>query len=67
MKITLYSVPSCPMCKMLKKLIDGKHLEYNYIEDPQAIIDKGYTHAPLLEVDGKIMTYSEAFKFIQEV
>ena len=63
MKITLYST-GCPQCKTLKSLLDKRDIEYEVITDENVMIEKGFTKVPMIEVDGEIMNYSEAFKWI---
>ncbi len=31
-KITLYSTPTCPYCKMAKQFLDEKNIAYDYID-----------------------------------
>lgn len=63
MAVTLYST-GCPQCNVLKKKLDLAGIEYNTIEDPDAIADKGFMTAPLLEVEDKVMQFKEAVDWI---
>ena len=65
MSITLYST-HCPKCMVLEKKLQSKNLEFDIVEGPDAIIEKGYMSAPLLEVDGKTMDFKEANDWINE-
>jgi hypothetical protein len=50
---------------MLKKMLDVKHIEYENITDQQLMISMGFTDAPKLEVDGVIMSFPEAKKWVE--
>ena len=61
--IKFYST-HCPKCSILKKKLDEKKIEYEEINDVEKMIKLGFTQAPLLEVDGKIMDFKRAVEWI---
>lgn len=63
--ITLYST-HCPRCNVLEKKLEKKGIEFELNEDIQILIKKGFTTAPVLEVDGKFMNFMEANKWIAD-
>lgn len=63
--INFYST-GCPKCGVLKNLMDKRDMDYKTITDEKTMLDKGFTHVPILEVDGVIMEFGEAFKWINE-
>ena len=63
--ITLYST-HCPRCNVLEKKLERKGIEFELNEDIQILIEKGFTTAPVLEVDGKFMNFMEANKWIAD-
>lgn len=63
--ITLYST-HCPRCNVLEKKLEKKGIEFELNEDIQILIEKGFTTAPVLEVDGKFMDFMEANKWIAD-
>lgn len=65
MKIILYST-GCPKCSILKKKLDMYHMDYEICRDTDVMLSKGLKEAPALEVEGKILGYKEAIKFINE-
>ena len=65
MKITLYTT-GCPMCKVLKSKLDSSGLDYDVIDDLDKMIELGFQSAPILDVDGTIMTFQEAVKWVNE-
>lgn len=65
--VTLYTT-HCPKCNVLEKKLDKKKIEYTLVDDfdIQAMVDKGIMSAPILEVDEKLMTFTEANKWVTE-
>lgn len=62
--ITLYSIPRCPRCAVLKQQLDRADIEYDLITDVEAMISMGITSAPMLRVGGKLLGFSDAFKWV---
>lgn len=56
----------CPRCRVLENALSSKGLSYETCEDVQKMLDLGLTEAPALDVDGKVLNYSEAMKYIME-
>ena len=65
MQVTLYST-GCPKCKVLKRKLDSKNINYDTISDVNIIISKGINTVPVLEVDGNIMDFKTAVDWINE-
>lgn len=61
--ITLYST-HCPKCKLLEKQLQKLNTEYEVIDDKKVMLDMGFQSAPKLEVNGRIMDYQEAIKWV---
>lgn len=61
--ITLYTT-HCPRCKVLKAKLDGENIDYEVIEGEEAIREKGFVTTPLLEVDDKVLTFTEAMQWV---
>lgn len=64
-KIILYTT-HCPMCKMLKMKLDKEKIEYEVCDDVDFMISKGYKKAPMLEVNGNVMSLKEALAWVEE-
>lgn len=62
-KITLYST-DCPKCQVLKKKLDKFGAPYTLISDVEEMKAKGFKSAPMLEVNGEVMDYSHAIKWV---
>lgn len=61
--ITLFST-GCPMCKTLATKLDKKGIEYQVNTDQDEMRKLGLKAAPALYVDGKLMGFSEAVKWV---
>ena len=64
--ITLFTT-DCPKCKGLEAKLNEKHVEYVVERDVQKMIDLGLMSAPALQVDDKLMRFSEAVKYVNEL
>jgi glutaredoxin len=63
--VILYST-GCPKCKVLEQKLRDKGIEFEVENDIEVMIDKGYTMAPVLVVDGKEYEFGEAVKWVNE-
>lgn len=57
----------CPRCKQLESMLDAKKIAYEKVTDENVIIEKGFLSVPILDVDGKVMTFSEAYNYVKEM
>ena len=64
--IILYST-GCPKCNVLEKKLKSKNVEYVLVEGEQAISEKGFSEAPLLEVEGSVKTFTEAVQWVNNL
>ena len=65
MNVIMYST-GCPKCKILKKKLDEKKVVYEEETDVEKMKSKGIDRVPVLEVDGKLFSYSEAVKLVND-
>ena len=63
--IILYST-HCPKCKILTKKLTEKNIEYIEFTDVDKMIEMGFSVMPMLEVDGVVMDFTTANKWINE-
>ena len=64
--ITVYSLPACGNCKMLKKLLTEKNISFINIDDRDTVIAKGIKSIPTLEFeDGTQMLFGDAWRWAQ--
>lgn len=62
---TLFST-GCPKCTILKKKLAQKGIEYTEVNDIQQMLDMGLQSVPWLEVNGQMMNFEQANKWINE-
>ena len=69
MKVILYST-DCPKCKILESKLKQKNVAFELVtgeEAVEAISNKGFMSAPMLEVDGEDMEFGKAVKWVNEL
>ena len=65
--INLYTIETCPKCKILKAKLNSKNIPYTEITDNLVHKEKGFEWFPILEVDGKLYEISEANAYINSL
>ena len=65
MKIVLYTV-GCPKCDILHAKLEQAKVHFETVTDVNAIAEKGYFYLPILEVDGEVMEFGDAVKWLKE-
>lgn len=63
--IIFYST-HCPKCKILELKLKQKSIEYEENNDVDEMLRKGITSAPCLEVDGELLDFGKAVKWVNE-
>lgn len=63
--VKCYSI-GCPRCIVLEKKLKQKNIDFELISDKSIMEEKGFESAPMLEVDGKVMDFNDAVKWIGE-
>ena len=64
-RVILYE-HGCPNCMRLKKKLDEKNIQYEDVTDKQVMLSLGFEEAPKLSVNGVVMSFKEAIKWIGE-
>jgi glutaredoxin len=72
MKIRVYGKEvGCGKCDVIKKKLDSKNLEYEYITDidlvTKALTAKGTMFTPVVEIDETLYNFTEANAFINSL
>ena len=65
MSVIMYTT-GCPKCKILKKKLDEKKVEYEEETDVEKMKSIGIDRVPMLSVDGKLLSYLEAVKLVND-
>lgn len=63
--LVLYST-GCIACKTLKMILDKEGITYVENNSTEKMSELGFTHVPILEVDGVFLNYDAAKRWIQE-
>lgn len=65
--IKLYTI-HCPRCKILEMKLKQANLEFETIDDENAVVNAAKEHgiagAPFMEVDGEYLKFEDAVKFV---
>lgn len=68
----LYTLPNCPKCKMLKKMLDDRRVAYETTEDVSPLTDAGYSTVPMLQLSEKfdesqLLDFAAAIKHVKSL
>lgn len=63
--IVLYST-GCPKCSILKKKLKEKKIPYDTVTDIKEMLALGINEVPVLSVNGKLLPFAEAVKWVNE-
>lgn len=66
MEVVFWST-GCPRCKILASKLDSAGIEYVLNDDVDEMIKMGVKSAPQLSVDGELMDFGKAVKFINAI
>lgn len=66
MNVILYST-GCPKCKILEKKLYEKNIDHTYVNDIDLMLSMGMPTTPMLDVDGELMDFSAAVKFVNNL
>jgi glutaredoxin len=65
--ITIYTTETCPKCKILKKKLSSKGVDFEEIWDVDVLKSLDIFEVPVLEVDGKYLEFSEANEWVNNL
>lgn len=64
--ITIYTTQTCPKCKILKKKLQEKGIEYKEFNDEDEMQCMGILSVPVMDVDGEQLDFPAAIKYVNE-
>lgn len=64
--ITIFTTKTCPKCRILKKKLEDKGLEYTEVTDEEKLRQMDILSVPVMTVDGERMDFAEAIKYVNE-
>ena len=63
MKIIFYST-KCPKCRVLEMKMKQKNISYVENNDVDLMLSKGIKSAPYLDIDGDLLDFNNAVKWV---
>lgn len=63
MNVVLYST-GCPKCNILKKKLTEKNISYTENQNVEEMIALNINEVPVLSVDGELMNFGNAVKWV---
>lgn len=63
--VKLYTT-HCPQCKALEMKLNKAGIEYEWNDDMVLMNKLGFKAAPVLEVDGEYLNFTQAIKWVNE-
>lgn len=63
MTVKLYTT-HCPRCRVIEKKLAQKNIQYTEVTDLKEMERRGFTSAPMLEVDGTTYKFGDANRWI---
>jgi len=64
--ITIYTTQTCPKCKILKKKLQEKGIEYKEFNDEDEMQRMGILSVPVMDIDGEQLDFPAAIKYVNE-
>lgn len=64
--ITIYTTQTCPKCKILKRKLQEKGIEYKEFNDEDEMQRMGILSVPVMDVDGEQLDFPAAIKYVNE-
>lgn len=61
--IKMYST-HCPKCRILETKLNQKNIQYEECNDVEEMLSKGIETVPVLEVDGQLLDFGNAVKWV---
>ena len=65
--MVIFYTTHCTKCRILEQKLNAKNIEYSEFTDVDKMIEMGFSMMPMLEVDGVIMDFATANKWINEL
>lgn len=65
MNVTLFTT-DCPQCNFLEAVLKKKNVPFTVVKGADEILKRGFNSAPILEVDGTLMSFKDAVNWINQ-
>lgn len=63
--IKVYSLPSCGMCRLLKRELDAHGIAYDECQDVSQMEQLNISSVPVLSVNGKLLSFRDALAWVR--
>lgn len=67
MKVTIYTTPTCPRCKILKDRLTASEINFTECQDVEKMETLGITEVPKLMVADQLLSFGEAIAWLKTV
>lgn len=65
--VTIYTTETCPKCKILKKKLDSKNIEYKEVNDVEVLKSLDIYEVPILELDNQdYLEFNQANEWVNQ-
>lgn len=64
--VTIYTVPGCSKCALLKRKADELGFEYKESHNVDEVISAGFHSAPVMRMDEKFYSFKEALELLKQ-
>lgn len=64
--LTLYTT-HCPLCSVLEKKLKAKNIDFVMVDDTSKILELGFNSVPVLQIDDKFLTFTDANNYINSL
>ena len=64
--MTVYSGTTCPMCKMLIKLLKEKNIEFDISYNTRKVAAMGFRSLPVTEINGEYKDIKQMMRYLNE-
>lgn len=62
--ITIYTTETCPRCKILKKKLTDKNIDYVEVNDMDKLLELNILEVPVLKIDDTMFDFAAANAWI---
>lgn len=62
--ITIYTTETCPRCKILKKKLIDKNIDYVEVNDMDKLLELNIVEVPVLKIDDTMFDFAAANAWI---
>ena len=63
----IFYTTHCPKCRVLETKLKEKNVEYETVTDINEMLYLGIKEAPMLAIDDRLLSFSEAIKYVNSL